>query len=92
VKFFVYQEVVCRQIGEDYLAYSDLTSETISLSYFAYATLNYLITEPMNHSKLLALLEKFFNEGGNDRVSMELKVTLNKLIEHGVIYQSSEVC
>jgi len=87
VKLSAYKEVDCRKVGESYLAYSNLNSETISLSYFAYCMLLSLISREMNMSDLMSSQAQYAKELNSDELLQVLEKTINELVIHGFIYK-----
>ncbi len=85
-EIFFCQNVICRKVGDDFLAYSAFTGDTVILTYFSFCTLNYLLAEKLSFSQLLKKL--FDEEKDTDNLSVTLTHTINELIKRGFIFQS----
>lgn len=90
MKLYAYKEINCRKVGGDYLAYSNLSSETLSLSYVAYSTLNLLISSAMTLSDLMTVQKQYLVEFKSDEQLQVLEKTVNELVRRGFIYQSAD--
>jgi len=69
------------------LVYSNLNSETISLSYFAYCMLLTLISREMDISDLMRSQAQYAKDLNNDELLQVLKKTINELVIRGFIYK-----
>jgi len=85
----IYQGVTFRKVGEDYLAYSPLSSETIYLTFFAYQTLEYIMANPISFSELSKKHQLYFDDFLDDELSTMLATTIRQLSSRGFIYTSS---
>jgi len=87
VKLSAHKEINCRKVGGNYLVYSNLNSETISLSYFAYCMLLTLISREMDISDLMRSQAQYAKDLNNDELLQVLKKTINELVIRGFIYK-----
>jgi len=90
VKLCAYKEINCRKLDGCYLAYSNLSSETISLNYFSYCTLTSLIAGSISFSDLMKLQKQYAKELNYDELFQVLEKTINELVVRGFIYQLPE--
>lgn len=88
MRLLVHQGVSYRKVGNDFLAYSALTSETVVLTQFAYQILIRLAPKSLNFTELLDKLK--LEGGGSDDFELSLRDTLNELSKRGFILTQSD--
>lgn len=84
--FRVNEQVSIRQLGQDHLAYSAQSNQTIVLEPFAYRLLK-LLVEPLNLEDLSTIVngeDVFAGMESHDRV-VYLETTLRELVARGFI-------
>lgn len=84
--FSINEQVSIRQLGQDYLAYSAQTNQTIVLESLAYRLLK-LLAEPLNIDDLLAIVKNEAEFAGMevDDKTVYLETVLRELSARGFI-------